>query len=149
MGFQTSGFGGDRNVVRRNNWETQLWQSAYALGNCIDGSQAPKCSLEGSGEHPLHPRGAPHPHNQFDFAGNRYRAPYRAPAGHAEKTADGVGLAKLQGADGRTWGFETLVPHQETAEYELQVGFAKLQNQVLRDILLLLVETAACISGTV
>lgn len=41
-GFQTGGFGGDKNEVRRINWENQLWQSAYALGNCIDGSQAPK-----------------------------------------------------------------------------------------------------------
>ena len=41
-GFQTGGFGGDKDVVRRTTWENQLWQSAYALGNCIDGSQAPK-----------------------------------------------------------------------------------------------------------
>ena len=37
-GFQTGGFGGDKNKVRRIIWENQLWQSAYALGNCIDGS---------------------------------------------------------------------------------------------------------------
>lgn len=41
-GFQTGGFGGEKNLVRRTIWENQLWQSAYALGNCIDGSQAPK-----------------------------------------------------------------------------------------------------------
>lgn len=41
-GFQTGGFGGDKNVVRRTNWENELWQFAYTLGDCIDGSQSPK-----------------------------------------------------------------------------------------------------------
>ncbi len=41
-GFQTGSFGGDKDVVRRTNWENQLWQSAYASGDGIDGSQAPK-----------------------------------------------------------------------------------------------------------
>lgn len=39
-GFQTGGFGGDKNVVRCTMWENKLWQSSYVLDKCIDGSQA-------------------------------------------------------------------------------------------------------------